>query len=122
MKVFCIAAVFLIFLGLVSWGLMAILHNDGLAISLDRIAYAAGGLAVLVCVAILAFGGTHGLSEMLGRLGRSSGAERGPVSGDGAVVHHSSGEADFDGVSGDARPPVESAERRQPDPTHKSAD
>ena len=120
-KTLCIAAVFLIFIGLSSWGLMAISHAEGLAISLDRIAYAVGGLAVIVCLAILAFGGTQGLSELLGRLGQSSGAERGPPAGDGAVIHYSSGEADFDGRN-DELPPVRSSERNQPFPPDRRAD
>lgn len=62
------------------------------------------------------------LSRLLGRVGRSSGDERGPQPGDGAVIHHSSGEADFDGLSGDELPPIKDADRDQPHPTKRSAD
>src|SRR5215204_6075991 len=54
--------------------------------------------------------------------GRSSGDERGPRPGDGAVIHHSSGEADFDGLSGDVPPPIKDANRDMPYPPKKSAD
>ena len=61
-------------------------------------------------------------TRMLGRVGRSSGGERGPEPGDGAVIHHSSGEADFDGLPGDVLPPIKDAERDQPYPSKRSAD
>lgn len=62
------------------------------------------------------------LTHVLGRIGRSSGEDRGPAPGDGAVIHHSSGEADFDGLPGNVPPPVKQAERDQPYPAKKSAD
>lgn len=62
------------------------------------------------------------LTRIFGGVGRSSGKERGPKSGDGAVIHHSSGEADFDGSSGDVPPPVKDANRDLPYPPKKSAD
>ena len=37
--------------------------------------------------------------------GSSTGAYRGPRPGDGAVIHFSSGNADFDGLPGNALPP-----------------
>ena len=55
------------------------------------------------------------LTRFLGRFGRSEGAERGPDPGDGAVIHDSSGETDFDGLPGNVPPPVEGDyERRYP--------
>jgi hypothetical protein len=61
-------------------------------------------------------------SRLLGRLGRGSGDERGPEPGDGAVIHHSSGEADFDGLSGDELPPIKDPNYDQPYPPKRSAD
>lgn len=59
-------------------------------------------------------------------LGRSEGDKRGPKPGDGAVVHHSNGEADFDGLPGDSLPPRETVKRKlsedAPAPPKKSAD
>jgi hypothetical protein len=54
--------------------------------------------------------------------GRSSGDERGPRPGDGAVIHHSSGEADFDGQSGDVPPLIKDPNRDLPYPPKRSAD
>jgi hypothetical protein len=54
------------------------------------------------------------LTRLLGRIGVSSGEERGPQPGDGAVIHHSSGEADFDGLPGDELPPIKDADRDRP--------
>ena len=62
------------------------------------------------------------LARFLGRSGRTSGDSRGPEPGDGAVIHHSSGEADFDGLPGDVLPPIKDAERDQPYPPKKFAD
>ena len=62
------------------------------------------------------------VTRFLGRIGVSSGEERGPKPGQGAVIHHSSGEADFDGFPGDVPPPVKDAERDQPYPPKRSAD
>jgi hypothetical protein len=59
---------------------------------------------------------------LLGRVGVSSGEERGPKPGEGAVIHHSSGEADFDGFPGDVPPPIKDAERDLPYPTKRTAD
>jgi hypothetical protein len=65
----------------------------------------------------------HFFSRLLGRrVGRSSGDDRGPAPGDGAVIHHSSGEADFDGLPGDELPPIKDADRDQPYPPKRSAD
>jgi hypothetical protein len=62
------------------------------------------------------------LTRILGRVGRSSGDERGPEPGEGAVIHHSSGEADFDGLPGNVPPPIKDPDRDQPYPPKRSAD
>ena len=62
------------------------------------------------------------LTRLLGWIGVSSGEERGPEPGDGAVIHHSSGEADFDGLPGDELPPIKDADRDQPYAPKRSAD
>ena len=62
------------------------------------------------------------ITRILGRIGVSSGEERGPEPGDGAVIHHSSGEADFDGLSGDELPPIKDADHDQPYRPKRSAD
>ena len=55
------------------------------------------------------------LARFLGLFGRSERGERGPKPGDGAVIHDSSGEADFDGVPGNVLPPVkDEPERKHP--------
>jgi hypothetical protein len=68
----------------------------------------------------------HSIGDFFTRIfgwgGRSSGDERGPRPGDGAVIHHSSGEADFDGLSGDVPPPIKDGNRDMPYPPKKSAD
>jgi len=45
-------------------------------------------------------------------LGRAEGRELGPRPGKGAVVHHCSGEADFDGMPGDVLPPRHAVKRK----------
>ena len=59
-------------------------------------------------------------------MGRDEGMTRGPWPGKGAVVHNLSGEADFDGLSGDELPPREAVIRKlnedAPAPPERSAD
>jgi hypothetical protein len=63
------------------------------------------------------------LTRFLGRFGSSEGDERGPDPGDGAVIHDSSGEADFDGLPGNVPPPVrDNSDRGRPYPPKRSAD
>jgi hypothetical protein len=45
-------------------------------------------------------------------LGRDEGNELSHKPGKGAVVHHCSGEADFDGLPGDESPPREAVKRK----------
>ena len=69
---------------------------------LDRVVYVLIAVAVVFAVVFIFYGNV--LTSFLGRLGNSSADERGPKPGDGAVIHDSSGEADFDGSSGAVRP------------------
>lgn len=62
------------------------------------------------------------LTRIFGGVGRSSGEERGPEPGQGKVIHHSSGEADFDGLSGDVPPPGKDPNKDLPYPPKRSAD
>jgi hypothetical protein len=59
-------------------------------------------------------------------MGRSEGTHPGPKPGEGAVVTHSSGEADFDGLPGDQLPSLECVQRKlqedAPTPPQKFAD
>jgi hypothetical protein len=45
-------------------------------------------------------------------LGRDEGEKLGPEPGKGKVIHHSPGEADFDGLAGDELPPREAVKRK----------
>jgi hypothetical protein len=45
-------------------------------------------------------------------MGRAEGRQPGPRPGKGAVVHHSSGEADFDGLPGNELPPRKAVQRK----------
>ena len=68
---------------------------------------------------------SHSVGDFLTRFVRLFGRseERGPDPGDGAVIHHSSGEADFDGLPGDVLPPVkDDPDRKEPYPRKRSAD
>ena len=107
--------------------LVGLWQGDGLAALfgdetpvLVRIAYVLIGVAVVI--AIIAIFNNNFLTRILGRLGISSGDERGPKAGDGAVIHHSSGEADFDGSSGNVPPRSKDVDRDLPYPQKKSAD
>lgn len=63
------------------------------------------------------------LTRLLGLFGRDAGEERGPAPGDGAVIHSSTGEADFDGLPGDVLPPVkDDPDREQLYPPKRTAD
>jgi len=59
-------------------------------------------------------------------MGRAEGNRPGPRPGKGAVVHGSSGEADFDGLPGDQMPGRQAVKRKlnedAPAPPLKSAD
>jgi hypothetical protein len=54
-------------------------------------------------------------------IGGSEGNDLGPKPGDGGVIHHNSGEADFDGLPGDVLPPRKVPEKDQPAPTTEQA-
>jgi len=62
------------------------------------------------------------LKHAFADIGRSEGARPGPEPGEGAVVHHSSGKADFDGLPGDALPPRKTNPEDQVAPQERSAD
>jgi hypothetical protein len=70
--------------------------------ALKLLGYALSGIALVVV--IIAIFNSDLMTRILGRLGNSSGAERGPKPGEGSVIHDSSGEADFDGSSGRVPP------------------
>ena len=59
-------------------------------------------------------------------MGRAEGKQLGPRPGNGADVHHSPGEADFDGLPGDELPPREAVKRKLKEdaaaPSEMSAD
>ena len=78
---------------------------------LSLVGYALLGIALVF--AIIAVFNSDFLTRILGRLGNSSGTERGPKPGEGSVIHHSSGEADFAGSS-------ETVPPRDPDRDFKS--
>ena len=129
MKTIRAIAFILIILGAINLGVIGMLQIDGLAALMDgpsstisRIVYSLIGLAGLISAFIIFAGnGDSSRPNTLGRMGRSSGADRGPDPGDGAVIHHSSGEADF-GVPGNVLPPPQKTARDQPYPPDKSAD
>ena len=62
----------------------------------------------------------------LNDMGRAEGRHPGPRPGQGAVLHHFSGEADFDGLPGDKLPPREAVKRKLGEdalaPSERSAD
>lgn len=69
---------------------------------LDSVVYVLLAVTIVLAVVFIFYGNV--LTRFLGRLGISSGDERGPKPGEGAVIHDSSGEADFDGSSGKVPP------------------
>jgi uncharacterized membrane protein YuzA (DUF378 family) len=77
--------------------------------TLQRTLYLLIGVAAVICVALIF--NNDLLTRILGRLGHSSGEKRGPQGGEGAVIHHSSGETDFDGTPEQIPPPGKDAER-----------
>ena len=59
---------------------------------------------------------------VIDKMGSDEGNERGPEPGKGAVIHDSTGEADFDGLPSDALPPKKDDERSRVAPPERSAD
>ena len=116
MKTFRWLTIALIVGGAIVVGLWQI--DGGQTSTLNRVVYVLIGVAVAISIFALFNNDTRTLA----RTGRSSGDERGPEPGDGAVIHHSSGEADFDGLSGNVPPPIKDAERDLPYSHKKSAD
>ena len=95
---------------------------DGPTSTFSWIVYSLIGVVGVIAAAIILAGdGDSSRPNILGRMGRSSGADRGPEPGDGAVIHHSSGEADF-GVPGNVLPPAKKTDGNQPYPPDRSAD
>jgi len=107
-------------------GLLALYRIDwihavvpgGISIT-SLIIYAVIAVAAFIGAVFIAAGDSMPIP---GKIGRSSGDHRGPDAGDGAVIHHSSGEADFDGSPGDAMPPAKGAQGDLPYPPGRSAD
>jgi uncharacterized membrane protein YuzA (DUF378 family) len=87
---------------------------------LTRIIFVLIGVAAIIAIAVIVLNDV--LTRTLGRVGHSSGETRGPRPGEGAVIHHSSGEADFDGTPGEAQPAIKDVNRDLPYPEKKSAD
>jgi uncharacterized membrane protein YuzA (DUF378 family) len=116
MRAFRWTAVALVIAGAIVIGLWWI--EGGQAPFSNRIVYLLIGVAAAISIIALFINDTGTLD----RTGRSSGDERGPEPGDGAVIHHSSGEADFDGLPGNVPPPIKAAERDLPYPHKKAAD
>lgn len=54
--------------------------------------------------------------------GRDDGSTRGPRDGDGATIHHQSGETDFDGTPGDELPQKKAPEDDLPYPPTRAGD
>lgn len=129
MKTIRSIAFILVIVGAINWGLVGLVQIDGVAALLDGptsalsgIVYSLIGVAGLIAAATsLASDGNPSHPNILGQMGRSSGANRGPEPGDGAVIHHSSGEADF-GVPGNVLPQAKKTDRDQPYFAEKSAD
>ena len=62
------------------------------------------------------------LKRLFRDFGKSEGHPVGPEPGDGAVVHHASGNADFDGLPGDVLPPRKLSPESQHMPRDRSTD
>jgi hypothetical protein len=60
----------------------------------------------------------NGLEE----IGRSEGEKLGPDPGKWAVIHNSTGEADFDGLPGDTLLPKKDVRKDQPFPPERAGD
>lgn len=129
MKTIRSIAFILIVLGAINWDLVGLVQIDGLAAllggpnyALSRIIYSLIGVAGLFAAATsLVRDGNPSRPNILGQMGRSSGANRGPEPGDGAVIHRSSGEADFC-VPGNVLPPATKTDHDQLYPPEKSPD
>ena len=113
-KLRTLTAILLFLIALYS-GLLALNQADLVAAffngeisKISRIVYAVIGIAAIIVGIFIAFSDS---ARVPGRIGRSSGDNRGPDPGDGAVIHHSSGEADFDGLPGNELPPIKRTER-----------
>ena len=126
MKTISFIAISIVILGAIIAGLGGLLRIEGLAASMHiststftRIVYSVIAITGVI-VAFVVFA-RNSRSNIPGRMGRSSGAERGPEPGDGAVIHHAPGEADF-GVPGNVLPAAKKTDRDQPYPPAKSAD
>jgi uncharacterized membrane protein YuzA (DUF378 family) len=91
---------------------------------LTRIIFVLIGVAAIIAIAVIVLNDVLNdvLTRTLGRVGHSSGETRGPRPGEGAVIHHSSGEADFDGTPGEAQSVIKDVNRDLPYPEKKSAD
>ena len=79
-------------------------------------------IGVTAVIGILAIVSNKFLTGILGRLGHSSSDDRGPRPGDGAVIHHSSGEADFDGTPEKMPSPDKDSNQDLPYPPKRAAD
>lgn len=118
MKAFRLIAV-LVLAGALLIGLGGIVAALSSGQSLNLVVY--GVIALVVLVSVMIFKNNL-FNRVLGRVGESTGEKRGPEPGEGAVIHHSSGEADFDGSPGDVPPSDKTANRDLPYPPDKSAD
>jgi uncharacterized membrane protein YuzA (DUF378 family) len=94
--------------------LLAAAASEG-ASGLRQVMYVVVGIAVIIGVIAMIARSRRGL-------GHDEGDHRGPRPGDGAVVHHSSGEIDFDGSAGNALSQRKDPERDLPYPSERSAD
>ena len=89
--------------------------EDGGTSGIPTTIYIVIGIAVAVGVIAI-------LMRFRRGLGRDEGIPRGPRAGDGAAVHHQSGEIDFDGSGGAALSKRKDPERDLPYPPERAAD